>query len=110
MYCYSDNGLSFRSVDSSYAVRSGEVAFPGLATPTQLAAAFPNYAAQVANAGILQQIDALENQTVTERMKQEAITGSANTFKTGPYAGKTSAQAMASIRAQIDTLRAQLTS
>lgn len=41
--CYYNNGLSFRTVDSTYIAQAGEVLF--LVTPTtdQLTAAFPNY-------------------------------------------------------------------
>jgi hypothetical protein len=52
MYAYSNNGTSFRMVDSSYVAQSGEVLFPAIATPTELTAAFSGYAAAVAAAGV----------------------------------------------------------
>ncbi len=62
----------------------------------------------IGNDMLLIRIDLLES-SITERMKQEAISGSANTFPAGPYAGKTSAQAITLIVADKDALRAQLT-
>jgi hypothetical protein len=57
---------------------------------------------------LLLRIDILES-SVTERMKQEAAAGSSNTFASGPYTGKTAAQAIAEIVAAKDALRAQFT-
>lgn len=49
MYAYSNNGLGFRVVPSDYIVQPGEVLLPtNNASPTQLAAAFPGYAAAIA--------------------------------------------------------------
>ncbi len=60
------------------------------------------------NDAILFQIEHLQ-QSITDRMKLEAATGSANTFKAGTtYAGQTALQVMTTIRAQIDALRVQL--
>lgn len=49
---YSNNGMSYRCETASYKTQAGEVAFPELplATPAQLAAAFPGYVAAVAAA------------------------------------------------------------
>jgi len=48
MYAYSNNGMSMRAVSPDYVAQSGEVMFPGIASPEQLAAVFPEYAASVA--------------------------------------------------------------
>lgn len=61
-----------------------------------------------ANDMLLTQIEILEA-SVSVRMLQEQAAGSTNTFSGGPYAGKTSAQAIAEIVARKDTLRAELT-
>ena len=54
------------------------------------------------------QIVALEK-FITPRMMQEAILGSVAVFPSGsPYVGQTAAQAIATIRAQIAALRAQI--
>lgn len=50
------------------------------------------------------EIIALERQ-VTDRMIREQLTSSTNTFAAGPFAGLTSAQAIASIQAKIVALR-----
>lgn len=44
---------------------------------------------------------------VSDRMVQEAVTSSSNTFSSGSYNGMTSAQALAAIRSAIDSLREQ---
>lgn len=56
---------------------------------------------------VLDQIASLES-SVTSRMIQEALIGSTLTFADGPYVGQTSAQAIATIRADIASLRASL--
>lgn len=61
------------------------------------------------NVYIFKQIAALED-AQTDRMVREAVTNATNVFAAGsPYAGLTSAQALAQIQSQIATLRAQLT-
>ena len=68
------------------------------AAQTAAAAAAPKQAA-------LAQILALEN-SVSERMKREALVASIKSFPAGsPYAGQTSAQVIVSIEAQIETIR-----
>jgi hypothetical protein len=47
MYCYCDDGLSFRWVGPGYAAQTGEVTFADVATSDQLTTAFPGYAAAV---------------------------------------------------------------
>jgi hypothetical protein len=44
-FAYANNGRSLRAVDAKYRAAEGEVLFPGYATPEQLAATFPDYAA-----------------------------------------------------------------
>lgn len=48
MYAYSDNGLTKRAYDAGAPLQAGEVSFPGIATPAQLAAVFSGYAEAVA--------------------------------------------------------------
>ena len=45
MFVYCSNGAFMRAVDPGYQPAAGEVVFPDYATPEQLAAAFPGYAA-----------------------------------------------------------------
>ena len=53
----------------------------------------------------INQIVILQN-SITDRMKIEAMAGSTNVFQSGTaYAGKTAAQAIAAIQEQIDTIR-----
>jgi hypothetical protein len=47
-YAYSNNGLSFRLVESDYAAQTGEHIFVSTPTSDQLTSAFPGYAAAVA--------------------------------------------------------------
>ena len=42
-YAYSNNGFSFRAVDSGFELDPGEIVFPDLATSAELLAAFPGY-------------------------------------------------------------------
>lgn len=110
--CYFNNGQSFRYVPADYMANTapaiGEVIFDDEADDDQLAAAFPSFAVKKANTLILAEMQALED-SVTERMKQEATAGSANTFSNGIYEGKTAAQAIVIIRNGIDSLRRTLT-
>ena len=48
IFVYSNNGTSFRMEATDYVIQAGEVSFTNYATPEQLAAAFPNYAAMEA--------------------------------------------------------------
>lgn len=51
MYAYFNDGCSFRAVDPEspdYKPETGEVLFPAIATPEELAASFPDYEAHVA--------------------------------------------------------------
>lgn len=47
-FAYSNDGFSMRAVDEHNPAAPGEAVFPTYATPQQLTAAFPNYAAIVA--------------------------------------------------------------
>lgn len=60
-----------------------------------------------ANDMLLMRIDILEA-SITERMKQEAMARSTNTFSSGPYAGKTALEAIEAIVDAKDALRAEL--
>lgn len=106
--CYFNNGESFRFVAAEYSANTGEVIFDDLANTDQLATAFASFTAKNNNASILAQMQSLEN-SVTERMKQEATAGSTNTFVDGIYAGKTALEAIVIIRNGIDSLRETLT-
>lgn len=107
LFCYSRHGLSMRAVPASYTPADGEQVFASMQTPEQLAVAFPEYPANRSNTEKLQEIQAYEN-SVTPRMLREAAAESTATFDGGPYDGKTSAEAIAFIDAQIVTLRGQL--
>ncbi|MDE2099133.1 MAG: hypothetical protein KGL39_17900 [Patescibacteria group bacterium] len=108
-YCYSNNGLSWRTVEDDYAAQPGEALFSSIATDAQLTAAFSGYGTASSNASIYQQINALEA-LQTLRMIREAHLGSSNTFpSTDPnFPGMTSTAAITSIQTKINTLRGQL--
>jgi hypothetical protein len=72
MFCYSNNGLSMRSVDPDYVAQSGEVLFEGYATSDQLGTAFPGYAADKALADQFPAAQALltKTDTVVKRINE----------------------------------------
>jgi hypothetical protein len=68
MFAYFNNGINLKSVDPSYVAQTGEVLFLDYATPAELTAAFPGYAAAAAaqavaqaNAPIIAQVAALQS-------------------------------------------------
>lgn len=109
IYCYFNNGLSWRLVDSSYAPIEGEAIFSGIQpTVGQLASTFPSHSAASNDAAIKAQIAELEA-SISLRMMREAFLGTSAVISGGAYNGLTAAQAIASVQTQIATLRAELT-
>lgn len=96
MFCYFNDGMSFKSVLADYQPEAGEVIFPNYATSDQLTQSFPNYAKLSGNSSIKKQIHALEDQQ-TDRRIRDAIAGADNGW-------------LASLNTQISTLRSQLQS
>jgi len=47
IYAYSNNGLSFRAVDSTYEAQPGEFLFNNMPTLEELSSVFPDYAIEV---------------------------------------------------------------
>ena len=98
MFCYSNSGSSMRAVDSDCVAEVGEVIFPDYPTDDELDTAFPGYKAQkskdTANDIILAQIDALEVQQTSRRIR-EALLGTDSGW-------------LANLNSQIQSLRAQL--
>ena len=109
MFCYYNDGTAMKVVAAGYVPASGEQVFDAIQTPTQLTAAFFDYASTTNDDSIKAQIAALEA-AQTPRMYREAADGSTAVFKSGTqFAGLTSTQALSSIETQIATLRSQLT-
>lgn len=96
MYCYSNDGMSFRAVLPNYQAQFGEVLFSEYATSDQLISSFPNYSKLISNLAIKKQIDSLESQQ-TDRRIREAFAGTDNGW-------------LDNLNSQISTLRVQLQS
>jgi len=94
MFCYFNNGLSFKSVESDYVAQSGEVLFSSYATSEELKLAFPEYNSASSILSIKLQIIALEDMQ-TDRRIREAILGTDNGW-------------LANLNSQIASLRSQL--
>lgn len=115
MICFFNNGLSFKSVDSTYTAQTGEVIFnvqdASQVTTAQLTAAFSGYTSAVAaqtkasaNALIQAKIDALET-TGHRAMRSILIAQLASTTPSTADVAK-----IQSIDSQITALRATLQS
>jgi hypothetical protein len=94
MYCYSNEGLSFRLVELSYVAQTGEALFNATPTADELASTFSGYEHAIAQADVKRQIDVIEA-TVTPRRMREAVAGTDGGW-------------LAGINADIATLRSQL--
>lgn len=66
MFCYSNDGASFRAVPSDYAAGAGEVLFENYATSDQLSAAFSGYAAPLSGSQKVLQASAIAALAVSD--------------------------------------------
>jgi hypothetical protein len=106
MFLYHNNGLSFRAVEDDFQPQDGEVLFPDHATPEELAATFPGYAAAVAA-----QTTAQTNAAVQAQMDQLDGGGQARAVRSALLAILPAGDEQARLQAletQVATLRAQL--
>lgn len=95
MLCYSNNGMSMRAVDDTYAAQQGEVLFADYATHEQLAATFPLYETESGREAIKNQIADLELTVTRRRIREAALSDEGRAW-------------LQSVDDQISSLREQL--
>lgn len=95
MYCYSNNGMSMRSVAKDYVAQKDEYLSPAILDDTDKLKVFSGYQSELDRAETQRQIQTLEAQQTPRRMREAVLTAEGKAW-------------MDDVNSQIDALRVKL--